>query len=85
MSASNEWTEWHLTLRGWERGSEKTDFGEAQIKAVPEDRVLSFKYREYMSSMHSKTDRSCAEIWRGANESLISELLAKFGDAPRRL
>ena len=24
MSASNEWTEWHLTPRGWERGSEKT-------------------------------------------------------------
>lgn len=85
MSASNEWTEWHLTPRGWERGSEKIDFGEARIKAAPSDCVLSLRYREYMSSVHSKTDRSCAEIWRSNNENSISELITKFGEAPRRL
>jgi hypothetical protein len=26
MAVSNEWTEWHLTPRGWEFGDEKTDF-----------------------------------------------------------
>jgi len=26
MSASKEWTEWHLTPTGWVRGSEKVDY-----------------------------------------------------------
>src|SRR5574343_541972 len=26
MAASSEWTEWHLTPRGWVRGSDQRDF-----------------------------------------------------------
>lgn len=85
MSASNEWTEWHLTPRGWERGTEQIDFGDPQVKETPTDRVLSFKYREYMGSMYSRTERTCAEIWRGSDETSIAGLLVKFGTAPRRL
>lgn len=85
MSASNEWTLWHLTPRGWERGTEKTDFGEANEKPAPGAGVLTFKYREFMSSVFSPTEKTHDEVWRGQDERLIAELLAKFGSAPRRL
>jgi len=85
MSASNEWTLWHLTPRGWERGTEKTDFGAANEKPAPSDRVLTFKYREFMSSMYSPIEKTRDEVWRSQDECLITDLLAKFGSSPRSL
>lgn len=85
MSASNEWTLWHLTPRGWERGTEKTDFGEADEKPAPNDRVLTVKYREFMSSMFSSIEKTRDEVWRSQDERLVADLLAKFGPAPRSL
>lgn len=85
MSASNEWTEWHLTPRGWESGSEMVDIGNETYKSPPADRVLTFKYCEHMSSMYSGIDKTCNETWRGSDASVIESLLATFGPAPRRL
>ena len=34
MKPSNEWTEWHLTPQGWERGTEKTDLFRDTSKAT---------------------------------------------------
>jgi len=45
MSASNEWTEWHLTPRGWERGTEKEDFRRID-RERPTDRVWTTKWIE---------------------------------------
>lgn len=61
MSASNEWTIWYLTFRGWERGSEKTDFGDANERPAPGDEVLTFKYSEFMGSMCAR-DRKHARV-----------------------
>ncbi|MGO6998285.1 hypothetical protein [Rhizobium leguminosarum] len=84
MSASNEWTEWHLTPRGWERGDEKTDFGRTS-KPTPEDRVQTVEHREFLSSSYSKLDVTNDIIWNSGDEKLIAALRAKFGDAPNRL
>jgi len=85
MSASNEWTEWHLTPRGWERGSEKIDFSGPTDVAPPPDRVLTSTYHEYLSSVYSSIDRYHKETWRGNDEALIKKLLAQFGEPPKEL
>lgn len=84
MSASNEWTEWHLTPKGWERGTEKEDFRRID-RDPPTDRVLTAKYREYLSSSFSTMDKSSEVIWKCDDETSIAALLAKFGEAPRQL
>lgn len=86
MSAINEWTEWHLTPRGWEQGTEKTDFASStKIVAPPSDRVLTCRYYEYLSSVFSAVDKGVNEIWRSSQEKLIKELLQKFGSCPTEL
>lgn len=40
MTASYEWTEYHLPPAGWVRGSEKTDFGREEVEP-PVDRLLA--------------------------------------------
>ncbi|TWC35091.1 hypothetical protein FBY03_111139 [Pseudomonas sp. SJZ079] len=84
MAASNEWTEWHLTPRGWERGTEKEDFRKIE-RDPPADRVLSSKYGQYLSSIYSKLEESNPITWRGADSALIDALLSKFGPPPDHL
>jgi hypothetical protein len=85
MSASKEWTEWHLTSKGWQSGTEKIDNGRITKKEPPEDRVISYRFHEEYSSVFSKPAHSVDEIWRCENNVKINELLKKFGDCPHRL
>lgn len=82
MSASNEWAEWHLTPRGWERGDFQLDAGRAQKGRIPSDRVMTCTYREYLSSAFSSLDRTVREEWRDADNSLADHLLARYGPCP---
>jgi hypothetical protein len=84
MSASNEWTEWHLTPDGWKRGTEKDDFKRVDRKA-PDDRVLTVVYREFLSSVYSTTDESLETIWKSSDAKTIATLQAKFGPPPKHL
>ena len=43
MTASYEWTEYHLTPLGWVRGTVKTDFDREDVEP-PADRILSVRY-----------------------------------------
>jgi len=85
MSASNEWTEWHLTPRGWECGTEKIDSAPTSPVPPPTDRVLTCRYHEFLGSIHSKVQRSVDEVWRGTDEVTVASLLTKFGICPERL
>lgn len=84
MSASNEWTEWHLTPRGWEEGTCKTDSALTEV-APPDDRVLTMKYKEYLSSRFSNADIGSNQIWRSPDGNRVNELLAQFGPCPNHL
>lgn len=84
MSASNEWTEWHLTPRGWEEGTCKTDFKLTEV-SPPEDRVLTTRYWEFLSSRYSEADIGSKEIWRCQNDDQITALLTEFGPCPNRI
>jgi hypothetical protein len=84
MSASNEWTEWHLTPRGWERGTEKEDFRRID-REPPADRVQTVLYRERLSSSFSSLDVSLDVEWECANKAMIEALTQQFGPAPKHL
>lgn len=83
MSASHEWTEWHLTPRGWEPGKSQLDFQGIKGPATsPDDRVLSVTYDELLSSTFSKVDKTFQETYRSSDATIVAILLAKFGTCP---
>lgn len=84
MSASNEWTEYHLTPRGWERGGYQWDFGKAERPDPPTDRVMTCIYRERMSSGFSKMKESVETTWKGEPKA-IAKWRDKHGSCPRIL
>jgi hypothetical protein len=83
MSASHEWTTWHLTPIGWEPGKSCLDF--QSVKGPddpPTDRVLSVTYDEYMGSTFSAVDKTFQEIFRSQDPQAADVLLAQFGSCP---
>jgi hypothetical protein len=82
MAARREWTEWHLTPRGWERGSMRTE-GKNNWKDEPEDRVLSFQCKE--EEQPSGATHLVEETWRSKTATDIDDLLEKHGPCPKTL
>jgi hypothetical protein len=51
MAISRQWTEWHLTPRGWVSGSSRRD-GEGNVwRDEPEDRIATFVYQEQIDDL----------------------------------
>ena len=82
MSASNEWTIWHLTPRGWDRGTEKEDFQRTD-RDPPADRVLSVKWIEYMGHTFGALQSYHEEVWRHPDTEFIAKLINDYGEAPK--
>ncbi|HVJ07348.1 MAG TPA: hypothetical protein VM554_03125 [Acidisarcina sp.] len=80
MAARREWTEWHLTPRGWQRGSTRSQ-GKNNWIDDPEDRVLSFVTREEETSTSGLT-HTTEETWRSKTADTIDDLLQQFGKCP---
>ena len=76
MSYSDEWTEWHLTPRGWERGSERTDGPDVEFKEPPADRVLylplerssDFALRQNASKLRRKVEMRRPRTYQAAEK-----------------
>lgn len=79
MSASNEYWIWHLTPRGWEKGTEKLDFGGTK-RTVPPGTVLTLKYHEYWSSIYSSIERWIDTEIKDQTEA--ENLKRKYGSNP---
>ena len=84
MSASNEWTEWHLTPGGWVRGTEKEDFRKIE-RAPPPDRVKAVRWHDYLSSSFSRPHRYHSDEWSLEDKATIASLETKFGPPPSNL
>jgi len=82
MSASDEWTQWHLTPRGWECGTRKWDFGR-EDREPPSDRVLTMVYREFVG--FSSMSKSLDVEWESSDPGAIRSVKEKFGATPRDL
>ena len=84
MAISRQWTEWHLTPRGWVSGSSRRD-GEGNVwRDEPEDRIVTFAYQEQIDKAHPEPHVTVQESWRskavGAGAG-IDDLLIQHGIA----
>jgi hypothetical protein len=85
MAVSRQWTEWHLTPRGWISGSTRRD-GEGNVwRDEPEDRVLTFVYKEQSTSSTPGPKGGVEESWRSKTADNIGTLLQEHGPCPRKL
>lgn len=84
MAASDEWTIWYLTPRGWEAGSSKIDFSGTKEKPAPADAVKSCRYFEYMRHGTSPI-RSGIDRVNILDQAKAAELETKFGPCPEHL
>lgn len=82
----NEWTEWHLTPRGWERGSIKYEnsLNINQVE-IPPDRVITCIYCESVNVNSIWIQKRVSEVWRNSDENLITAMLDKFGNCPESM
>jgi glycerate 2-kinase len=87
MAIRKEWTEWHLTPRGWEQGSTRREGRGNDWRDEPDDRLLSYQYCEIQTS-GSAPRITAEETWRTKDPGALAQLdaaLAQFGPAPSRL
>ena len=85
MSLSNEWTERHLTPRGWERGDEKSDSAQVRTRLNPLDRVQTWLYRDKLTHRYEGPDRGASCIWSGGDPEEASRLVEIYGSCPQNL
>ena len=74
--AGIEWTDHHLTPRGWEIGAQKDMYLDHSDSASPEGSVLCVRV-ERTEDMYSKA--TCEVIWRTENKELLERLIEQFG------
>lgn len=87
MAIRKEWTEWHLTPRGWEKGSTRREGRGNDWRDEPADRLLSYQYAELETSS-APTRVTHEETWRTKDPKIVPQIeqaLATHGPAPKRL
>ncbi len=85
MAIRNEWTEWHLTPGGWQRGSTRVQGKGNTWADEPEDRVLSYVYKEIETGSSPEARQSLEESWRSKTATDIDAQLREHGPSPRQL
>jgi hypothetical protein len=86
MAIRKEWTEWHLTPRGWEKGSTRREGRGNDWQDEPADRVLSYQYCEFHGIGEPKI--TTEETWRTKDPAAVGTIeaaLARYGAPPSRL
>ena len=83
MSASREWTEWHLSPTGWERGTQKMDGSGVEHCAPPPTRFLTKRYSMEVGFGSPHTD--LVEEYRSDDAASINSLLEQYGECPKHL
>ena len=86
MAASSEWAEWHLTPKGWIKGSTKCEFDGIQRVKEPDDRIQTCVFSEKTHTGAQSLDREVTEIWSNQDKlDQIVILTEKFGNCPSHL
>jgi hypothetical protein len=81
MGLSKECQEYHLTPRGWVKGTFHGDFGDNKVD-IPSDRVLTIGCYDKQTSPYSKTKFYDRVIWESEDKELIKQLKKKYGKRP---
>jgi hypothetical protein len=85
MAVRKEWTEWHLTPRGWEKGATRVHGQGNTWVEEPLDRLLSCVYQEIETDTPSDIKKWSEETFRSKKSSEVDEALKKYGVCPERL
>lgn len=85
MALRNEWTEWHLTPEGWQKGSTRVQGQGNSWAEEPENRALSWVYKEVETSASPEVKITHEETWRSKTATDIDALLRQHGPCPRKL
>ncbi len=85
MAPRREWTEWHLTPGGWQRGATRVQGKGNTWVDDPEDRVLSYVYQEVETTASPQVKQSLEETWRSKTAVGVEELLREHGVCPQML
>ena len=81
----DEWTQWHLTPGGWQRGSRLVHPGKFVERPQPPDRLLSCIYSEYQAADEHSHSRELSEEWRWTDKTAVQEWLDTHGNCPMSL
>jgi hypothetical protein len=87
MAIRKEWTEWHLTPRGWEKGSTRREGRGNDWRDEPADRLLSYQHSE-LHTASGPPKISTEETWRTKDPAAVGQLaaaLSRYGAVPSRL
>ena len=82
MPLSYEWTDYHLTERGWEEGSLKADGEGVTHIDPPEDRVLTIRKHERQGSPYGRMEVWSESVWESDDKDRVKKLVARFGSGP---
>jgi hypothetical protein len=85
MAARKEWTEWHLTPRGWEKGATRVHGQGNTWVEEPIDRLLSCVYQEVEGDASSEVKKWSEETFRSKKAAELEGALKQFGACPERL
>jgi hypothetical protein len=85
MAARKEWTEWHLTPRGWEKGATRVHGQGNTWVEEPVDRLLSCVYQEVQTDASPEIEKWSEETYRSKKAAEVQDALKKFGPCPERL
>jgi hypothetical protein len=85
MAVRKEWTEWHLTPRGWEKGATRVHGQGNTWVEEPLDRALSSVYQELQSDGSPEIKKWVEETRRSKKTSEVDDLLKQFGPCPEKL
>ena len=81
MSGNREWWEFHLTPKGWIRGSERMLDG-AKDRPIPSDRLLTIRQHEHASSAYAPPQTWSAIVWRHTDSRAIATMREQHGQMP---
>jgi hypothetical protein len=82
MTFGHEYTEWHLTPRGWDKGKHRRSGGILMAVPPPDDRVLTVTKHGELATPFSKARTYVTTDWECDDRELINSLLARFGNCP---
>jgi len=85
MPLRKEWTEWHLTPRGWEKGATRVHGQGNTWVEEPLDRVLSCVYQELETDASPEVKKWKEETWRSKKAEEVKALEEKYGPSPDKL
>jgi hypothetical protein len=81
LATNYEFSDWHLTPRGWLPSEQYLEMSGKFILSPPADRVLTCRIHEPIGTA-LRINRHVTKEWKSSDGELIMLLVEKFGEYP---